>query len=154
MSVRDISKPLVSRVAEKLTPLGFGCSGAVFSRPRGAYIERYHIAGSQWNSGSFPWQFSIEVGVFFPDVPPLANVKGFWRKAHAVGSSGGILRGTWQGFDVEPRTLDAAVRQVVENILVVSDVLPSLRGQAYTRAKNGYPSLLPESSSGASDELR
>jgi hypothetical protein len=154
MSVREISKELVSRLAVKLTPLGFSRSGAVFSRPRGTYIERYHITGSQWNSGSFPWQFSIEVGMFFPDVPPLANVKGFWQKAHAVGSSGGILRGTWQGFNVEPSSLDAAVRQVVENILTVSDALPLLTGPAYTRAISGYPSMLPEPSSGQSNESR
>ncbi len=143
MSVRELGTMVAKRLAILLKPHGFKRSKAVFLRETEFYAERYAISGSRWNSGEPPWDFSVDVGVFFVDVPPREDAKGLWRHSHAVGGTGQIVKDSPPNFYVTEASVEDISRQVADVILEVSAKLPLLVGPAYTRAKKGFASPLP-----------
>lgn len=143
MSVRELGQEVVALVWAKLKPLGFKRKAATFFRDGPDVGERYAIDGSRWNSGVEPWVFSVSVGVFFLDVPALANAKGLWRHAHAIGSTDTVVPGTEPDFRVSRADVEAVAARVVQVILLASEALPPLWAQAYPRALQGLISPLP-----------
>lgn len=143
MSVRELGQEVVSHMWLKLKSLGFRRKAATFFRDGPQVGERYAIDGNRWNSGVEPWVFSVSVGVFFLDLPPLANAKGLWRHAHAVGSTDTVVPGTESFFEVSRVDVEAVSVRVVEVVLRASEALPPLWTAAYPRARQGLISPLP-----------
>ena len=143
MSVRELGSKVVSRLNVLLKPHGFRRQGATFFRDAASYSERFAISGSRWNSGQPPWEFSVEVGVFFSETPPRENAKGLWRHSHAVGSTSSILYDSPASFYVSASNIEAVSHQVAELILAVSSALPPLVAPARERAAKGLISFLP-----------
>lgn len=143
MSVRELGTLVARQVGTLLKAHGFKRTGAVFLREGELYSERYAISGSPWNSGEEPWEFSVDVGVFFPDVAPREGAKGLWRHSHAVGGTDKVLEHSPPSFYVKHTSVDDISRQVAEVILGASERLPSLVGPAHERARNGFASSLP-----------
>ena len=143
MSVRALDSAVVSNLSALLKPQGFGREGATFSRERAHFVERFAVNGSRWNSGQEPWEFTVEIGVFFPELAPLPNAKGLWRRSHAVGSTASVLKGSAAKYEVSSSTVEAVSAQVGEVILASSLLLPSLVEPARKRAANGLASFLP-----------
>lgn len=143
MSVRELGTKVATHVNLLLKPLGFKRNKAIFLRETEAYSERYAISGSRWNSGEEPWKFSLDVGVFFVDIPPRDGAKGLWRYSHAIGGTDQILKHSPPDFSVTQSNVEEISRQVADIILKTSATLPSIVGPAYQRALHGFASPLP-----------
>jgi len=52
-----------------LKQLGFKKVRHTFSRDAGDYWERINFQGSAWNNSNEPWDFYINVGIEFKDLP-------------------------------------------------------------------------------------
>lgn len=143
MTVRHLASEVLKLAHARLKPLGFSKNGQTFSRDRHEYVERFVIQGSRWNSGEEPWLFSIEVGVFFPDVPPFAGAKGFWKHCHAVGNAARLVQEGSHGFEVRSTNIEAIAAEVVATIESASDALPALLGPVKPRALKQLISPLP-----------
>ena len=143
MSVRELGTLVSAGLGKRLKPHGFTRRGARLSREQGQYVEHYAVSGHRWNSGSLPWEFTIEVGVFFHGIPAGEGAKGLWRYSHATGSTGQIVKGSPPCFLVSPDTVDTVADEVAKIILATSEILPGIVGPAYVRAKNGWASFLP-----------
>lgn len=79
MSVRELGTAICSSLIKTLKPYGFIRKGARFSRDREQYCEHFAISGSRWNSGEAPWEFSVDEGVFFPELLAREGAKWLWR---------------------------------------------------------------------------
>ena len=143
MSVRELGQAVVARVWVHLKPLGFKRRSAMFLRDGPQLGERYAIHGSPWNSGSEPWDFSVSVGLFFPDLAPFPTAKGFWKYCHAVGDAVHITSECPERFQVSAGDVDLVSSQVIEAILSASDALPNLAPAVRERARQGLISPLP-----------
>lgn len=143
MSVRNLGVEVLKHSYAKLKLLGFSKNGAMFSRERDAYVERYLLEGSHWNSGEEPWFFTVNVGVFFPEIPAFEGAKGIWRHCHAVGSAVHLLANDVRDFEVCANTVEEVANSVVETICASSMVLPTLLAAAKPRAVQGLISPLP-----------
>lgn len=143
MSVRELGKLISAGLGKRLKSHGFSRSGARLSRGQGQYVEHYAIDGNRWQSGALPWEFSVDVGVFFHDIPERAGAKGLWRHSHAVGCMDRIVKDSPPSFLVFPDTVDDVADEVAKIILMTSEHLPGIVSPAYIRAKNGWASPLP-----------
>jgi hypothetical protein len=143
MSVRELGKLVSAGLGQRLKPHGFSRSGARLSRELGQYVEHYAVSGNRWQSGTLPWEFSVDVGVFFHGIPERAGAKGLWRYSHAIGSIERIVKDIPPSFFVLPDTVDEVADEVAKIILMTSENLPSIVSPAYVRAKNGWASPLP-----------
>ncbi len=134
MSVRSLGAEVLKYSYAKLKPLGFSKNGQLFSRERNGYIERYLLEGSRWNSGEEPWVFTVDVGVFFPEIPAFEGAKGIWRHCHAVGSAVRLLTNDVRDFEVCSNTVEEVANAVFETICAASNALPTLLAPARPRA--------------------
>ena len=143
MSVRELGALVSAGLGKRLKPHGFTRRGARLSREQEHYIEHYAVSGTRWNSGTVPWDFSIDVGVFFHGIPAREGAKGLWRHSHAIGSTEWIVEGSPPCFFVAPETVEAIADEVAKIILASSESLPGIVSPAYARAKHGWTSPLP-----------
>ena len=143
MSVRELGTMVARLLGELLKPHDFKRNGVVLLRESELYSERYVISGSRWNSGEEPWEFSVDVGVFFNDVPPRECAKGLWRNSHAVGGTDQIVEQSPPSFYVSHSNVEDVSRHVAAIVLEASGNLPALVGPAHKRAKSGFASPLP-----------
>ena len=124
MSVRVLGTAICSSLIKTLKPYGFTRKGARFSREHAQYYEHFAVSGSRWNSGEAPWEFSVDVGVFFPELPAREGAKGLWRYSHAVGSTNSILAGSPTVFFVTSDNVESVANEVAKIILETSEQLP------------------------------
>lgn len=143
MSVRNLGADVLKLANSRLRPLGFSKKGQTFSREREQYVERYLLEGSRWNSGEEPWIFTIEVGVFFPEIPTLTGAKGFWKHCHAVGNALRLVDENARDFEARSNSTEVVAADVVASIERASRVLPTLVGPVRQRALQGLISPLP-----------
>lgn len=143
MSVRELGTAICSSLIKTLKPYGFTRKGARFSRDHAQYCEHFAVSGSRWNSGEAPWEFSVDVGVFFPEIPAREGARGLWRNSHAVGSTNSILAGSPTAFFVTPDNVESVASEVAKIILATSEQLPGIVAPAYQRARDGWASFLP-----------
>lgn len=143
MSVRELGTLISAGLGKRLKLDGFSRRGARLSRNQERYIEHYAISGNRWQSGKLPWEFSVDVGVFFHGVAERPEARGLWKYSHAIGPTERIAKGSPHSFLVWPHTVETVVDDVAKVILVTSEILPSIVGPAYARAKEGWTSPLP-----------
>jgi hypothetical protein len=143
MSVKELGALVCTGLGKRLKPYGFSRRAARLSREQEQYVEQYVVSGNRWQSGQLPWEFSVEVGVFFRGIPERPDAKGLWRYSHAIGSTERIAKGTPPSFFVWPDTVEAVADDVAKIILSTSEMLPSIVSPAYARAKEGWASPLP-----------
>lgn len=143
MSVRELGTLVSAGLGKRLKPYGFSRRGARLSRNQERYVEHYAISGNRWQSGELPWEFSVDVGVFFHGIAERPGAKGLWKYSHAIGSTERIADGSPYSFLVWPNTVEAVADDVAKIILATSEFLPSIVGPAYARAKDGWTSTLP-----------
>jgi len=81
MSVRQLGTQVAKAVGQQLESLGFQRQRTVYRRERPGFVERFAIVGDRWNSGAAPWRFSVDVGIYFPDLPthPIRSGSGARR---------------------------------------------------------------------------
>jgi hypothetical protein len=143
MSVRQLGTQVAKAVGQQLESLGFQRQRTVYRRERPGFVERFAIVGDRWNSGAAPWRFSVDVGIYFPDLPTRSDSVGFWREAHAVGTIGAIAETTPVEFEVSQSTVDDVAARVAKAIVAASDKLSTWAPAARERAERGLCSPLP-----------
>jgi hypothetical protein len=143
MTVRAICKNLAGELHQHLKPAGFSKRGATFSRKRDGYVELFHIEGSRWNSGEWPWVFYVEIAARLDGVPIDESAKGLWREAHAVGHASDLVTSAPSEFSVTEHSVNSIAEQVARLICQASTALPDFLAGIRPRAEKGLISPLP-----------
>jgi hypothetical protein len=84
-----------------LKQLGFKKVRHTFSRDAGDYWERINFQGSAWNNSNEPWDFYINVGVEFKDLPE----RKYWAllpHTHWSRRIGEIVKDAPGGYEIAP----------------------------------------------------
>jgi len=126
---------------DHLKPRGYTKERFTFSRDAGEFVERVQFQGSQWNSAGEPWQFYINVGVQFKDLPPRSPDRDFPR-THAWSRIENIVPGIPAKYQVSPTTVAALASELNTLLAQASASVSALASPARAKCATGkYASL-------------
>ena len=121
---------------------GFKKTRNRFRRERDRVIELVDFQGSAFNSRGEPWNFYVNIGLGFVDLPLTTGV-GLHREAYGIGRIEQLVEAAPSKFSYHESARDDLLETLPSLIDSALEGLGSYEAEVYKRALNGHRSPIP-----------